>query len=131
MERTAESQCWILVLLCKSSGCSFTPEKLISYIKEQIFLLLFPTQQDPFGTASSLSPDEHLQAQNQSVCTLRDFLDLAAQHGKLVIFDLYRPPRGHPYRDAWISRTLDVIQNESSIHSSQVCHYTVTFWGLL
>ncbi|KTG06970.1 hypothetical protein cypCar_00004385 [Cyprinus carpio] len=76
--------------------------------------------QDPFGTASSLSPDEHLQAQNQSVCTLRDFLDLAAQHGKLVIFDLYRPPRGHPYRDAWISRTLDVIQNESSIHSSQV-----------
>uniref|UniRef100_A0A671LN22 Glycerophosphodiester phosphodiesterase domain-containing protein 5-like n=1 Tax=Sinocyclocheilus anshuiensis TaxID=1608454 RepID=A0A671LN22_9TELE len=76
--------------------------------------------QDPFGTASSLSPDEQLQAQNQSVCTLRDFLDLAAQHGKLVIFDLYRPPRGHPYRDAWISRTLDVIQNESSIHSSQV-----------
>ncbi|XP_016381729.1 glycerophosphodiester phosphodiesterase domain-containing protein 5 isoform X3 [Sinocyclocheilus rhinocerous] len=76
--------------------------------------------QDPFGTASSLSPDEQLQAQNQSVCTLRDFLDLAAQHGKLVIFDLYRPPRGHPYRDAWISRTLDVIQNDSSIHSSQV-----------
>ncbi|RXN27014.1 glycerophosphodiester phosphodiesterase domain-containing 5-like isoform X1 [Labeo rohita] len=76
--------------------------------------------QDPFGTASSLSVDERLQAQNQSVCTLRDFLDLAAQHEKLVIFDLYRPPRGHPYRDDWISRTLDVIQNESSIHSSQV-----------
>ncbi|KAK9955384.1 hypothetical protein ABG768_015266 [Culter alburnus] len=76
--------------------------------------------QDPFGTASSLSPDERLQAQNQSVCTLRAFLDLAAQYGKLVIFDLYRPPRGHPYRDAWISRTLDVIHNESSIHSSQV-----------
>ncbi|ROL47578.1 Glycerophosphodiester phosphodiesterase domain-containing protein 5 [Anabarilius grahami] len=76
--------------------------------------------QDPFGTASSLSPDERLQAQNQLVCTLRAFLDLAAQYGKLVIFDLYRPPRGHPYRDAWISRTLDVIHNESSIHSSQV-----------
>ncbi|KAI7795994.1 glycerophosphodiester phosphodiesterase domain-containing protein 5 [Triplophysa rosa] len=76
--------------------------------------------QDPFGTASSLSADEHIQAQNQSVCTLMSFLDLAAQHGKLVIFDLYRPPRGHPYRDAWISRTLEVIQNESSIHSSQV-----------
>ncbi|KAL0162776.1 hypothetical protein M9458_042172, partial [Cirrhinus mrigala] len=65
-------------------------------------------------------PDERLQAQNQSVCTLRDFLDLAAQHGKLVIFDLYRPPIDHPYRNDWISRTLDVIQNESSIHSSQV-----------
>ncbi|KAG1940713.1 glycerophosphodiester phosphodiesterase domain-containing protein [Pimephales promelas] len=76
--------------------------------------------QDPFGTARFLSADERLQAQNQSVCTLRAFLDLAAQYGKLVIFDLYRPPRGHPYRDSWIYRTLDVIQNESSIHSSQV-----------
>lgn len=87
-------------------------------------LLVF-AQQDPFGTASSLSADERIQVQNQSVCTLRSFLDLAAQHGKLVIFDLYRPPRGHPYRDAWISRTLEVIQNESSIHSSQVCYYSL------
>lgn len=83
---------------------------------------LFCAQQDPFGTASSLSADERIQAQNQSVCTLRTFLDLAAQHGKLVIFDLYRPPRGHPYRDTWITRTLEVIRNESSIHSNQVCH---------
>lgn len=98
-------------------------------INQRVFL--FPTQQNPFGTASSLSADERLQAQNQSVCTLRAFLDLAAQYGKLVIFDLYRPPRGHPYRDAWISRTLDVIQNESSIHSSQVCHYIVAFWESL
>ncbi|XP_005161302.1 glycerophosphodiester phosphodiesterase domain-containing protein 5 isoform X2 [Danio rerio] len=76
--------------------------------------------QDPFRTASSLSSGQRLQAQNQSVCTLRSFLDLAAQHGKLVVFDLYRPPRGHPYRDTWITQTLDVIHNQSSIHSSQV-----------
>ncbi|XP_051956561.1 glycerophosphodiester phosphodiesterase domain-containing protein 5 isoform X2 [Xyrauchen texanus] len=76
--------------------------------------------QDPFRTASSLSPEERMQVHNQSVCTLRAFLDLAARHGKLVIFDLYRPPRGHPYRDTWISRTLEVLKNESSIHSSQV-----------
>ncbi|KAL7853853.1 hypothetical protein AOLI_G00206970 [Acnodon oligacanthus] len=76
--------------------------------------------QNPFKTASSLSPEDRIQAQNQSVCTLRAVLELAAQYGKLVIFDLYRPPRGHPYRDMWISRTLEVIQSESSIHSNQV-----------
>nr|XP_029483139.1 glycerophosphodiester phosphodiesterase domain-containing protein 5-like isoform X3 [Oncorhynchus nerka] len=75
---------------------------------------------DPFGTAWSLGAEDRAQAQNQSVCTLRDFLELAAQRGKQVIFDLYRPPRGHPYRDTWITHTLEVIQNESSIHSHQV-----------
>ncbi|KAG9338694.1 hypothetical protein JZ751_025362, partial [Albula glossodonta] len=75
---------------------------------------------DPFGTASSLNPDDQVRAQNQTVPTLRDFLDLAAVHGKLVIFDLHRPPSGHPYRDTWINRTLEVLHNESSINSSQV-----------
>uniref|UniRef100_A0A4W5RLY9 Glycerophosphodiester phosphodiesterase domain containing 4 n=1 Tax=Hucho hucho TaxID=62062 RepID=A0A4W5RLY9_9TELE len=75
---------------------------------------------DPFGTAWSLGTEDRAQAQNQSVCTFRDFLELASQRGKQVIFDLYRPPQGHPYRDTWITRTLEVIQNESSIHSHQV-----------
>lgn len=77
-------------------------------------------QCDPFGTASSLDPDDQARAQNQTVPRLRDLLDLAALHGKLVIFDLYRPPSGHPYRDSWINRTLDVLHNESSLNSSQV-----------
>ncbi|KAL0994635.1 hypothetical protein UPYG_G00125170 [Umbra pygmaea] len=77
-------------------------------------------QSDPFGTVRSLGVRERAQVQNQSVCTLRDFLELAAQKGKQVIFDLYRPPWGHPYRDTWITRTLEVIQNESSILSQQV-----------
>ncbi|XP_014053192.1 glycerophosphodiester phosphodiesterase domain-containing protein 5 isoform X1 [Salmo salar] len=75
---------------------------------------------DPFGTAWSLGTEDRAQAQNQSVCTFRDFLELASQRGKQVIFDLYRPPKGHPYRDTWITRTLEVIQNESSIQSHQV-----------
>ncbi|XP_070699360.1 glycerophosphodiester phosphodiesterase domain-containing protein 5-like [Pempheris klunzingeri] len=75
---------------------------------------------NPFGTAGSLGAEERRRAGEQSVCGLQAFLQLAAQRDKLVIFDLYRPPRGHPYRDTWIQRTLDVIQNESSIHSSQV-----------
>ncbi|XP_064157294.1 glycerophosphodiester phosphodiesterase domain-containing protein 5 isoform X2 [Anguilla rostrata] len=75
---------------------------------------------DPFGTASSLDPDDQVRAQNQTVPRLRDFLDLAALHGKLVIFDLYRPPSDHPYRDTWINRTLEVLYNESSLNSSQI-----------
>lgn len=75
---------------------------------------------NPFGTAGSLSEEDRERAANQSVCSLQEFLQLAAHAGKLVIFDLYRPPRGHPYRDAWIHRTLEVIQNESSIQSSRV-----------
>ncbi|KAM3842173.1 glycerophosphodiester phosphodiesterase domain-containing protein 5-like, partial [Diretmus argenteus] len=75
---------------------------------------------DPFGTVGSLGTEDQLQAGNQSVCSLQTFLQLAAQTNKLVIFDLYRPPRGHPYRDTWIQRTLEVIRNESSIHSFQV-----------
>lgn len=75
---------------------------------------------NPFGTAGSLNADDRQRAGNQSVCSLQAFLQLAAQTGKLVIFDLYRPPRDHPFRDTWIQRALEVIQNESSIHSSQV-----------
>ncbi|XP_040907067.1 glycerophosphodiester phosphodiesterase domain-containing protein 5-like [Toxotes jaculatrix] len=75
---------------------------------------------NPFGTAGSLGAEDRQRAGNQSVCSLQAFLQLAAHTGKLVIFDLYRPPRGHPYRDTWIQRTLEVVQNESSIQSSQV-----------
>ncbi|GLD46394.1 glycerophosphodiester phosphodiesterase domain-containing protein 5-like protein [Lates japonicus] len=75
---------------------------------------------NPFGTAGSLGAENRRRAGNQSVCSLQAFLQLAAHTDKLVIFDLYRPPRGHPYRDTWIQRTLEVVQNESSIRSSQV-----------
>lgn len=85
-----------------------------------VSLPLVVLQRDPFGTAWSLGTEDRAQAQNQSVCTFRDFLELASQRGKQVIFDLYRPPKGHPYRDTWITRTLEVIQNESSIQSHQV-----------
>lgn len=82
--------------------------------------MVVPFQHNPFGTVGSLGAGGRQQAGAQSVCSLRAFLQLAAHKDKLVIFDLYRPPRGHPYRDTWIQRTLEVIQNESSIHSSQV-----------
>uniref|UniRef100_A0A8C4RKF5 Glycerophosphodiester phosphodiesterase domain containing 4 n=1 Tax=Erpetoichthys calabaricus TaxID=27687 RepID=A0A8C4RKF5_ERPCA len=74
---------------------------------------------DPFGTKSLLSDEDQRLAENQSICRLIDFLHLAGSNKKLVIFDLYRPPSGHPYRDSWINRTLEVI-NESSIDPSLI-----------
>ncbi|XP_054884057.1 glycerophosphodiester phosphodiesterase domain-containing protein 5 isoform X2 [Poeciliopsis prolifica] len=73
---------------------------------------------DPFGTASGLSEADRSQAQNQSVPSLAQFLEVAAASGKLVLFDLRRPPYGHPYRRSYINRTLQVIQ--AHINSSQV-----------
>uniref|UniRef100_A0A3B3VY17 Glycerophosphodiester phosphodiesterase domain containing 4 n=1 Tax=Poecilia latipinna TaxID=48699 RepID=A0A3B3VY17_9TELE len=61
---------------------------------------------DPFGTASSLSETDRSQAQNQSVPSLAQFLEVAAARGKLVLFDLRRPPYGHPYRPSYINTTL-------------------------
>ncbi|XP_018591666.1 glycerophosphodiester phosphodiesterase domain-containing protein 5 [Scleropages formosus] len=94
---------------------SFTWSELVQLNAGSWFL-----SRDPFGTASSLDPADQARAQNQSIPTLRSFLDLAAHYNKLVIFDLRRPPEGHPYRDSWLNRTLEVVLNESSINSSQV-----------
>ncbi|KAF3840621.1 hypothetical protein F7725_006483 [Dissostichus mawsoni] len=72
---------------------------------------------DPFSNAGSLSAEERLRAAQQPVCSLQAFLQLAAQTEQLVIFDLYRPPRGHPFRDTWIHRTLEVLWLPSDLRS--------------
>ncbi|NXK98092.1 GDPD5 protein, partial [Formicarius rufipectus] len=69
----------------------------------------------PFSFMGSLSQADQNQAMNQSIYKLSSFLRLANSHNKLVIFDLYRPPEKHPYRNLWISRILAVILNESGI----------------
>ncbi|KAK2828398.1 hypothetical protein Q5P01_019432 [Channa striata] len=98
-----------------TSAAMFTWAELTSLNAGAWFL-----SNNPFGTAASLGAEDQARARNQSICSLQAFLQLAAQTGRLVIFDLYRPPRGHPYRDTWIQRTLEVILYESSINSSQV-----------
>ncbi|XP_005024129.4 glycerophosphodiester phosphodiesterase domain-containing protein 4 [Anas platyrhynchos] len=69
----------------------------------------------PFSCMGSLSRADQMQAMNQSIYKLSNFLRLADSQNKLVIFDLYRPPEKHPYRHSWINRTLEVILNESGI----------------
>ncbi|XP_056417120.1 glycerophosphodiester phosphodiesterase domain-containing protein 5-like [Hyla sarda] len=72
------------------------------------------TQKPPFSQMGSLSSEEQQRAANQSIYKLVDYLRLAHRANKTVIFDLYRPPQDHPYRDTWINRTLEVI-NEAAI----------------
>uniref|UniRef100_A0A8D0ETA9 Glycerophosphodiester phosphodiesterase domain containing 4 n=1 Tax=Strix occidentalis caurina TaxID=311401 RepID=A0A8D0ETA9_STROC len=74
----------------------------------------------PFSCMGSLSRADQNQAMNQSIYKLSNFLRLADSQNKLVIFDLYRPPEKHPYRNSWINRTLEVILNESGIRPSLV-----------
>uniref|UniRef100_A0A8C3UFM5 Glycerophosphodiester phosphodiesterase domain containing 4 n=1 Tax=Catharus ustulatus TaxID=91951 RepID=A0A8C3UFM5_CATUS len=69
----------------------------------------------PYVGMGSLSKADQNQAMNQSIYTLSSFLRLADSHNKLVIFDLYRPPEKHPYRNLWLRKILDVILNESKI----------------
>ncbi|KAM9820303.1 glycerophosphodiester phosphodiesterase domain-containing protein 5-like [Neosynchiropus ocellatus] len=73
---------------------------------------------DPFGTVSSLSEVDRSRVRNQSVPSLAQFLEVAALSGKEVLFDLRRPPAGHPYHRTYINTTLQVVQTH--INSSQV-----------
>uniref|UniRef100_A0A1A8H951 Glycerophosphodiester phosphodiesterase domain containing 4 n=1 Tax=Nothobranchius korthausae TaxID=1143690 RepID=A0A1A8H951_9TELE len=73
---------------------------------------------DPFGVAWSLSQGDSHRAFKQSIPSLAQFLEVAAQSGKRVLFDLRRPPYGHPYSQSYINTTLQVVQ--AHINSSQV-----------
>ncbi|XP_031817201.1 glycerophosphodiester phosphodiesterase domain-containing protein 4 isoform X2 [Sarcophilus harrisii] len=74
----------------------------------------------PYRNTAPLTKEEEKMAKNQSIMKLSNFLRLANKENKLVIFDLYRPPRKHPYRDTWIMKVLDVMMNEVGIKSHLV-----------
>ncbi|XP_072432948.1 glycerophosphodiester phosphodiesterase domain-containing protein 5 [Chiloscyllium punctatum] len=76
-------------------------------------------QDNPFGTKHLLSREDRAKANRQSVCQLSELLKLAAAHGKSVIFDLFRPPHKHPYRNSFIHQTVTAIQR-SGINESLV-----------
>ncbi|KAM6946343.1 glycerophosphodiester phosphodiesterase domain-containing protein 5 [Aplochiton taeniatus] len=73
---------------------------------------------NPFGTVSSLRESDRERADNQTVPSLAQFLELASESGRLVLFDLRTPPKGHPYAHSYINATLEVIQ--TYMNSSQV-----------
>ncbi|XP_078401171.1 glycerophosphodiester phosphodiesterase domain-containing protein 5 isoform X2 [Cetorhinus maximus] len=76
-------------------------------------------QDNPFRTKHLLSREDKQKASRQTVCKLSELLRLAAAHGKVVIFDLFRPPQKHPHRNTFIHNTLSAIQ-ESGINESLI-----------
>ncbi|XP_054581604.1 glycerophosphodiester phosphodiesterase domain-containing protein 5 [Eptesicus fuscus] len=63
---------------------------------------------DPFWTASSLSPSDHREVQNQSICSLAELLALAKGNATLLL-NLRDPPREHPYRASFLNVTLEAV----------------------
>lgn len=87
----------------------------------------FPVlQRDPFGTAFSLSEQDCLRVHNQSIPSLAQFLQMASHSGSLVLFDLHKPPHGHPYSQSYINVTLQVVHISSSQVSIQ---NTIKIWS--
>ena len=41
--------------------------------------------------------------------TFRQYLDVAVENKKFIIFDLYKPPKGHPFHTRYLNRTLQDI----------------------
>uniref|UniRef100_UPI00398F63BE glycerophosphodiester phosphodiesterase domain-containing protein 5 isoform X2 n=1 Tax=Pristiophorus japonicus TaxID=55135 RepID=UPI00398F63BE len=74
---------------------------------------------NPFRTKHLLSREDQQEVRGQSVCKLTELLSLAAAHGKVVIFDLFTPPKKHPYRSRFIHQTVMAIQS-SGINESQI-----------
>ncbi|KAH0625251.1 hypothetical protein JD844_033620 [Phrynosoma platyrhinos] len=69
----------------------------------------------PFFGMPTLSKNDQKWAMDQKIFKFIDFLKLAEEKKKYVIFDVYRPPKYHPYRNTYIQRLLEVLQNESGI----------------
>ncbi|XP_045149024.1 glycerophosphodiester phosphodiesterase domain-containing protein 5 [Echinops telfairi] len=65
-------------------------------------------QTDPFWTAGSLSPADLREAQNQSLCSLAELLELAKGNTSLLL-NLRDPPRGHPYLASFLNVTLEAV----------------------
>lgn len=65
-------------------------------------------QTDPFWTASSLSPSDHREVENQSICSLAELLELAKGNATLLL-NLRDPPRDHPYRGSFLNITLEAV----------------------
>ncbi|KAJ7990635.1 hypothetical protein DPEC_G00302440 [Dallia pectoralis] len=65
---------------------------------------------DPYWTVGSMSQREIGLAGNQSVCRLEQLLRFAMSQNRTVVFNLRRPPYGHPCHDSWINDTLEVIR---------------------
>ncbi|XP_062983323.1 glycerophosphodiester phosphodiesterase domain-containing protein 4 isoform X1 [Elgaria multicarinata webbii] len=74
----------------------------------------------PFFGMPPLKREDRILARSQKIFKFVDFVTLANKENKYIIFDLYRPPKNHPYRDSYIERVLEVLLNDSPIRQDLV-----------
>ncbi|XP_044785266.1 glycerophosphodiester phosphodiesterase domain-containing protein 4 [Bubalus bubalis] len=63
----------------------------------------------PFFGMKPLSEADRERARNQKIPKLSELLEIARKAKKMVIFDLYTPPRSHPSRSSYIRLVVSVI----------------------
>ena len=69
--------------------------------------------QDPFLTNRALSEADKAVIRQQKIPKLVDYIDLAAQNNRSVIFDLFRPPQENNFTESYVNLTLNTILNSS------------------
>lgn len=89
----------------------------VSFRQSQSFISLIKTnfwlQEDPFGTAGSLSDEDREMIRQQKIPTLAQFLDFANETNKAVMFDVRLPPWGHPYASSALDIVIQTVKNSS------------------
>ena len=64
-----------------------------------------------------VSLQERALYESQSIPTFKEFLSVAEKSGKIIIFDMNRPPVGHPHHHSYLNRTLQDIAASQLPHS--------------
>nr|XP_060623138.1 glycerophosphodiester phosphodiesterase domain-containing protein 4-like [Anolis sagrei ordinatus] len=80
----------------------------------------------PFFGMPPLSHADRQLARRQKIYKFVDFVKLADRHNKSIIFDLYRPPKYHPYRNSYVHLVEDVLRVQAKIKPHLVLWLTNT-----
>ena len=68
---------------------------------------------DPFLTVDKLTESDKLAIRMQKIPTLSDYINLAAQNNRRIIFDFLLPPKHHQFYNSFLNVTLEVILNST------------------
>ena len=74
---------------------------------------------NPTLSSQYLSSSDKTESSNQAVPSLDEYVTIAKLHNKSILFDLVRPPEGHPHRHNWVNITVGAILN-TNISQEQV-----------
>lgn len=70
------------------------------------------TREDPYQAMAKglTSPSQAAAYAEEGIPRLEQYLELAEQHGKIILYDLYDPPEGHPYHGEVLENSLELLK---------------------